>query len=156
GAGGRLYRTGDLARFRPDGAVEFLGRGDHQIKIRGNRVEPAEIESVLLSHPGVAQAVVALRDGAGPDGAALAGYLVPDRAGAGHPDAADQLPEQVTALVRDRLPEYMWPVAYLVLDRLPVTGNGKLDRSALPAPPPRAAGPGQAPATASERLVAAV
>jgi amino acid adenylation domain-containing protein len=121
--GSRMYRTGDLARLRPDGHLDYLGRTDHQIKLRGLRVEPAEIEAVLTAHPAIDQAVVEARGGR------LVAYLVPVTRGAG-PDARD-----VRRFVADRLPPHMIPGALIALDRLPLAPNGKLDRSRLPAPP---------------------
>ncbi|MGH9154104.1 MAG: non-ribosomal peptide synthetase, partial [Acidimicrobiales bacterium] len=141
-AGGRLYRTGDLVRWRPDGRIEFLGRLDDQVKIRGARVEPAEVEAHLLRHPGVARAVVVARDdGTGPR---LVAYAVP-RAGAvlngrdlrRHLEAA--------------LPSHLAPSAYVLVDDLPRTASGKLDRRSLPAPP--AAVCGQRPRDASEHVL---
>jgi acyl carrier protein len=130
--GGRVYRTGDLARLLPDGRLAFLGRLDGQVKIRGHRVEPGEIEARLLEHPGVAAvAVVARPDEDGePE---LVGYVVP----AGPP------PEHATlrAHVAAALPAAMVPTAWVMLDHLPLTPNGKLDRAALPAPTPAPAAP---------------
>ncbi|WP_328537485.1 non-ribosomal peptide synthetase [Streptomyces sp. NBC_00344] len=124
-SGSRLYRTGDLAQFRADGALEFLGRIDHQVKIRGYRVELGEIQHVLGQHPAVQETVVVLH-GTGGDGA-LAAYVV-----------GTDGPEVDTAALRahldERLPEYMVPASFTVLDRIPLTSNGKLDRRALPAP----------------------
>ncbi|HSF40965.1 MAG TPA: amino acid adenylation domain-containing protein [Thermoanaerobaculia bacterium] len=123
--GERLYRTGDLARYLPGGAIEFLGRIDHQVKIRGFRIELGEIEAVLATQPGVREAVVvALGEGAE---RRLAAYLVPGAEAA--PDEA----ELVRAL-RERLPPYMVPAAFVTLERLPLSPNGKVDRRALPAP----------------------
>jgi amino acid adenylation domain-containing protein len=127
GAGGRVYRTGDRARRRRDGAVEFLGRADAQVKIGGNRVEPGEIEQVLREAPGVAAAAVAVTG----SGAAtrITGYLVPADP-ARPPDAA-----AIRAVLASHLPAIMIPSALVPLPRLPVTRNGKLDRTALPPPP---------------------
>ncbi len=123
-ADGRLYRTGDLVRRREDGAIQFLGRVDHQVKIRGHRVELGEIEARLGEHPAVREAVVIARDdGAGAD---LVAYVV----GAGGPfDEA-----QVRAHLRARVPDYMMPRAFVVLSAFPMTPNRKIDRKALPAP----------------------
>ncbi|HZF10319.1 MAG TPA: non-ribosomal peptide synthase/polyketide synthase, partial [Thermoanaerobaculia bacterium] len=121
--GSRLYRTGDLARFQPDGAIEFLGRLDHQIKLRGFRVEPGEIEAALTACPGVAAAAVVARAD-GPGGLRLVAYVVPEEL-------------SVTALrsvLEERLPSYMVPSGWVLLPALPRTANGKLDRRALPAP----------------------
>jgi amino acid adenylation domain-containing protein len=125
--GGRLYRTGDLARWRADGAVEYLGRLDHQVKIHGFRIELGEIEAALTDQPEIRAAAVLAR-GDGP-AARLVAYLV---TGA-EVDWAARL--------RPRLPAHMVPEHYVVLDRLPVTGNGKLDRAALPDPARRPAVP---------------
>jgi len=129
--GVRLYRTGDLARRRADGAVEYLGRLDQQVKIRGFRVELGEIETALDEHPGVARAVAAVWP-AGPEDHRLVAYLV--AAGEPAPDA-----DELRRSLRGRLPEYMVPQLFTVLDRLPETPNGKVDRKALP-PPPELAG----------------
>ncbi|MFI5866433.1 amino acid adenylation domain-containing protein [Streptomyces sp. NPDC051546] len=124
----RLYRTGDLARHRPDGALEYAGRTDHQLKIRGFRVEPGEIEAVLAEHPGVRDCAVL------PRGERLVGYFVPESAGPGSGAVPD--PGELAAHARERLPEYMVPSAWVSLETLPLTANGKLDRAALPDPDP--------------------
>ena len=125
GDGARLYRTGDRGRWRADGRIECLGRLDHQVKVRGFRIELGEIESVLAAQPGVAQAVVhVLGDGAA---ARLVAWVVAD---GGHTIDRAALREAVATA----LPLYMHPVAYVVLDRMPLTPNGKVDRKALPAP----------------------
>ncbi|MGI8625079.1 MAG: MFS transporter, partial [Geodermatophilaceae bacterium] len=130
--GGRLYRTGDVARFRADGAVEFLGRADGQVKVRGFRIELGEIEARLRAHPGVGQAVVAALSDAG-GGRRLVGYLV--SAGGGVPGVGDvPAVEELRAWLGATLPEYMVPSVFVVVERLPLTPNGKLDRRALPAP----------------------
>ncbi len=122
--GARLYRTGDIARYEADGQLVFLGRADAQVKIRGFRVELGEIEAVVAAEPGVRECVVVLRDDPG-QARRLVAYLLVDP---GH-DGAD-----LEARCRDRLPEYMVPSAFHVLDAFPVNVNGKIDRAALPAP----------------------
>jgi amino acid adenylation domain-containing protein len=124
--GGRLYRTGDLARHRPDGAVEFLGRLDHQVKLRGFRIELGEIETALREQPGVGGAVVVLRD-FGPGDRRLVAYVVPRR-------PAEVRAEALRGGLLSRLPEPMVPVTWVILDSLPLTASGKVDRRALPAP----------------------
>jgi hypothetical protein len=120
---GRLYRTGDLCRYRGNGDVEFLGRLDHQVKIRGHRIELGEIEVVLREIAGAREVVIVARPEE-PGGQRLVAYLV----GTETP-AAD-----LRRRLRERLPEPMVPTAFVVLERLPLTPNGKLDRKALPAP----------------------
>ncbi|MES1244615.1 MAG: amino acid adenylation domain-containing protein, partial [Acidobacteriota bacterium] len=122
--GGRMYRTGDLGRMLPDGSIEFLGRTDHQVKIRGFRVELGEIESQILRHPEVREAVVVARaDRFGEK--SLCAYVVA-------PSAPS--PAALRAHLATALPEYMVPTVFIALDRLPLTANGKLDRQALPTP----------------------
>jgi amino acid adenylation domain-containing protein len=125
--GMRLYRTGDLVRRLPDGQLEFLGRIDQQVKIRGHRVELGEIEAVLRGHPGVTAAVAALRPAAA-GGQRLVAYLT---AGRGEPATAE-----LRALAERSLPPYMVPAAFVFLSSLPLTATGKLDRLALPQPEP--------------------
>ena len=125
-SGTRLYKTGDLVRYLPDGNLEFIGRVDHQVKIRGFRVEPGEIESVLNQHSGVQQAVVSVQEDE-LNGKRLATYVVPSREQA--PRVSD-----LRNFLRERLPEYMIPSAFILLKALPLTANGKLDRHALPFP----------------------
>src|SRR5262249_40607162 len=132
----RLYKTGDLARRLPSGDLEYLGRIDHQVKIRGFRIELGEIEAVIGQHPQVRASVVVAR-GYGPGDKRLVAYVV-GGAGADLPD----LPE-LRGFLRDKLPEFMVPSAFVVLDQLPLTENGKIDRRALPAPD-HAAGTGRA------------
>ncbi|MFI1016710.1 amino acid adenylation domain-containing protein [Streptomyces sp. NPDC020965] len=140
--GSRLYRTGDLVRRRADGEIEYLGRTDRQVKLRGVRMELGEIEAALGRHPGIAQAVVTVRDNA------LVAHVVP----AGGPDAAAPDPGELRTALAGSLPAPMVPAAYVVLDALPLTPSGKLDRAALPAPElVRAAA--RAPRDAREQLL---
>ncbi|CAM5722067.1 Non-ribosomal peptide synthetase OS=Streptomyces antimycoticus OX=68175 GN=SSPO_056130 PE=4 SV=1 [Streptomyces antimycoticus] len=157
GAGARMYRTGDLVRWARAGRLEFVGRTDDQVKISGFRVEPAEVEAVLAAHELVAQAVVVVRE-ATPGGKRLNGYVVPrtDAPSAGKPGGpavADAIRESLAA----RLPSHMVPSALVVLERLPLTVNGKVDRAALPEPDHASgAGAGRTPATAREELMCSV
>jgi amino acid adenylation domain-containing protein len=124
--GGRLYKTGDLGRYFPDGNIDFLGRKDHQVKIRGYRIELGEIEAVLAEHPAVQECVAVARD-AGAEEKQLTAYIVPQPSS--KPSASD-----VRRFLRERLPDYMVPTAFVALSALPLTANGKVDRKALPAP----------------------
>lgn len=143
-ADGRLYRTGDRARWRDDGALEYLGRSDHQVKLRGLRIELGEIESVLRGLAGVARAEVLLRDQDPGTPARLVAYV----SGDGLDTAA------LRRALGTQLPEYMVPAALVVMQTWPVTANGKLDRSALPMPDTDASG--RRAETAAERTVAAL
>lgn len=140
--GNRLYRTGDVARWREDGAVEYLGRNDHQIKLRGLRIELGEIDAALRTAPGVSRADVLLREDR-PGEPRLVAYL-----NAGSPQA-----DELRTHLATRLPEYMVPSAFVVLEHWPVTANGKLDRAALPAPAQRVS-EGVAPRTGTEQALA--
>ncbi|MGW2248538.1 amino acid adenylation domain-containing protein, partial [Streptomyces hirsutus] len=122
-AGARMYRTGDVVRRRTDGELEYVGRADDQVKVRGFRVELGEVEAALAEHPDVAQAAVLARDDR------LVGYA------AARPGVAVR-PAELAAYLRDRLPDYLVPSAFVLLEALPLTPNGKLDRAALPAPDP--------------------
>ncbi len=145
---GRLYNTGDLARFRQDGTIEFLGRADHQIKIRGLRVELGEIEAALGKHPDLQSAVVTLHEAE--QGRRLAAYAV--AAGERVPS-----PQELRAFLKERIPEYIVPHSFTLLDELPLMRSGKVDRRALPEPArepaaEEARGPG--PRTATEEAIA--
>jgi amino acid adenylation domain-containing protein/FkbM family methyltransferase len=143
--GARMYRTGDRVRWRADGTLEFAGRLDEQVKVRGFRIEPGEVEAVLRRHPGVAGCAVVAREDASGD-RRLVAYL------AGEVDT-DELADRL----RRSLPAYMVPGAFVVLDSLPLSPNGKVDRNALPAPEQAAAADGYAaPRTPTEEVLAAV
>src|SRR5205823_2405100 len=122
----RLYKTGDIARYREDGAIEFLGRLDHQVKLRGFRIELGEIEEVLRQHPDVHNAVVVVREDT-PDNKYLVAYLA----------VAQQQPSILSSIqnsLKEKLPAYMIPSTFVMLDTLPLTTSGKIDRRSLPAP----------------------
>ncbi|WP_329542010.1 non-ribosomal peptide synthase/polyketide synthase [Streptomyces sp. NBC_01358] len=137
-AGTRMYRSGDLARWTQDGEIEYLGRADHQVKIRGFRIELGEIETVLTTLTGIAQAAVIVRDDR------LIAYLT------GTPDTS-----AVRAELAKAVPDYMVPAAFVTLDTLPLTANGKLDRKALPDPEFTTATQSRAPRTPQEELLCA-
>nr|WP_229840617.1 non-ribosomal peptide synthetase [Streptomyces roseolilacinus] len=141
--GARLYRTGDLAAWRPDGGLDFLGRVDDQVKVRGHRVELGEIETALAAHPAVGQAVVVVRD------ERLVGYVT---AAGGEPAGPEELRDRLART----LPDYMVPGAFVTLDAIPLTPNGKVDKRALPAPGDEAFVRGEyvAPRTDAERRMA--
>ncbi|MFI9377557.1 amino acid adenylation domain-containing protein, partial [Streptomyces parvulus] len=141
--GSRMYRTGDLVRWNPDGELEFVGRADHQVKIRGFRIEPGEIETVLTGHPDVTEAAVVVRDDRSGD-ARLIAYVVA-RAAVRAGDMRE--------FARDRLPDHMVPAAVVVLDRMPLTANGKLDKAALPEPDFTVLRPGREARTPQEQIV---
>jgi acyl-coenzyme A synthetase/AMP-(fatty) acid ligase/acyl carrier protein len=148
--GGRLYRTGDRVRWRADGSLEFLGRVDNQVKLRGHRVEPGEVEAVLGEHPAVRAAAVIAREDA-PGEKRLVAYLVPE-------DPAPTMSE-LRRFLKERLPDFMVPAGFVLLESLPISPNGKLDRRALPAPDAGASGPEDdyvAPRTPVEELLATI
>jgi amino acid adenylation domain-containing protein len=147
----RLYRTGDIARWRDDGQLVYLGRADRQVKLRGYRVELGEIEAVLREHPDIADAAV-IAQSAGTEEARLIAYIVSR-------NASEPTARTLRASLKRKLPDYMLPAAFVPLERLPLTRNGKLDRRALPEPDPaRCAGDAEfvAPRTAIENRVADV
>ncbi|MBO3747622.1 amino acid adenylation domain-containing protein [Streptosporangiaceae bacterium NEAU-GS5] len=160
GPGERMYRTGDLARWTKDGLLEYAGRADFQVKVRGFRIEPGEVEQALTSHPGVARAVVVVRD-AQNGGKQLVGYIVPADGGDADAEFGDYTlhagvsVSEVQAFLRERLPEYMVPSALVVMGRLPLTANGKVDRAALPEPV-TVEGVYRAPSTTEEEVLAGV
>ncbi|HEV7515730.1 MAG TPA: amino acid adenylation domain-containing protein, partial [Thermoanaerobaculia bacterium] len=149
-AGGRLYRTGDRVRHRPDGTLEFLGRTDHQVKIRGHRVEPDEIAAALAAHPAVREAVVIARE-VKPGDRRLVAFVV---APAGMPGSG-----ALREFLAERLPEPMLPSAFMALERIPLTPNGKVDRRALAAIEPSRSATEEdyvAPATPGEQALAEI
>ena len=150
--GSRMYKSGDLARYLPDGQIDYLGRIDQQIKIRGFRIEPGEVEAALASLPGVSDAVVLVLDGRAGDKRLVAYIAGTDGAGGTLPDDA-----RLRAALAQLLPDYMVPAHFVVLERFPLTSNGKVDRKALPAPDlSHSQVAHAAPTTAVEVAVAAI
>ncbi|MFJ6615805.1 amino acid adenylation domain-containing protein [Streptomyces sp. NPDC091289] len=147
-SGRRMYRSGDLARRRVDGTLEYFGRGDQQVKIRGFRIELGEIEAVLAAHPEVADVAVVVREDT-PGDKRLVGYVVPA-------PGTDPVPAALREHAAATLPVHMVPSAVVVLERLPLTGNGKLDRKALPAPGVPVNAGGRAPRTVREEQLCSV
>ncbi len=147
--GTRLYRTGDLARYRQDGNIEFLGRIDQQVKVRGFRIELEEIEKALVEHPAVQQAVIAAREDS-PGQKRLVAYVVPSQ-------EVPAINESLGRFLQERLPSYMVPATFMTLEALPLMPNGKVDRQALPAPDQTRPDVGQsfvAPRTPVEKVLA--
>ncbi|WP_410660554.1 amino acid adenylation domain-containing protein [Amycolatopsis sp. lyj-112] len=145
-APGLMYRSGDVARWRADGTLEYHGRADDQVKIRGFRIEPGEIEAAAVRHPAVGQVAVVVREDE-PGARRLVGYVVPE---------GDEPPADLREFVAKAVPSHMVPAAFVVLDRLPLTVNGKLDRKALPAPDFEKAVPGRSPRNDTERILSDV
>ncbi|MFE8957429.1 non-ribosomal peptide synthetase [Streptomyces iakyrus] len=150
-SGERMYRTGDLARWAPDGQLEFAGRVDDQVKVRGFRIEPGEVEAALGEHRHIGQSAVVAREDRTGD-RRLVAYVVPAR-GVAHTDVD---PAQVTEDLAERLPAHLVPSAIVVLDALPLTANGKLDHAALPAPTRVTGVGGRAPRSERERALCAL
>jgi amino acid adenylation domain-containing protein len=158
GGESRAYRSGDRVRRLPDGAIEFLGRGDDQVKVRGYRVEPGEVERVLLEHPGIAQAAVCVN--ADSADVQLVAYVVARAAGSDYASShsARTSPESAIEWIAARLPDYMVPAAVVMLERMPLGANGKIDRAALPSPTEAAPSAPQRiePSTPTESAIAAI
>ncbi|RKZ52372.1 MAG: non-ribosomal peptide synthetase, partial [Candidatus Parabeggiatoa sp. nov. 3] len=122
----RLYKTGDLARYLPDGNIEYLGRIDNQVKMRGFRIELGEIEAVLAQYPAIREVVTIVREDQ-PDNKRLVAYIVPK-------EETALTPDELRPFLKAKLPDYMVPKAFVILEAFPLTPNGKIDRHALPAP----------------------
>jgi amino acid adenylation domain-containing protein len=156
--GARMYATGDLVRWLAGGELQYLGRADHQVKVRGFRIELGEVEAALLSHGGVRECAVVVREDAPGDKRLVAYYVAEGRAGEAESESEGAVATaELREYLRGRLPEYMVPSAFVALDRMPQTPNGKLDRKALPRPDAGAAGAGHAyvaPRTPIEEAVA--
>jgi acyl-coenzyme A synthetase/AMP-(fatty) acid ligase/acyl carrier protein len=148
--GARIYKTGDLARYRTDGTLEYLGRADDQVKVRGYRVELGEIEAALAAQPHVQSCAVVAREDE-PGKRVLVAYVIPR-------DRETPSTDELRGFLRERLPEYMVPAQFVYLDALPLTPNGKVDRKALPVPSSESSGAGKggAPRTKSEETIAAI
>jgi acyl carrier protein len=153
--GERVYRTGDRVRRLPDGTIEFRGRADDQVKVRGFRVELGEIEMVIAEHRGVAQSAVVLYASA-EGGQRLVAYVVPQSGGYAAAHAAKVTSGEITEWITARLPEYMVPSAVVILDALPMTPNGKIDRRALPDPDAASTDGYVAPRSETETALAAI
>ncbi|MCD0486511.1 AMP-binding protein, partial [Streptacidiphilus sp. ASG 303] len=153
GPGARMYRTGDLARWTTHGLLEHLGRTDDQVKLRGFRIELGEVRTAVSTHPDVAQAAVLVREDR-PGDQRLTAYIVPRDKAAG--TDMTNLVAEVRARTAATLPDYMVPSAFMALDALPVTVNGKLDHRALPAPELRGAPGSRKPATERETVLCAL
>ncbi|MCP5052177.1 MAG: AMP-binding protein, partial [bacterium] len=125
----RLYRTGDLVKWLPDGTVTFISRLDHQVKIRGFRIEPGEIENRLLAHENISEAIVIAIKGEGGDHY-LCSYIIPQKAA----DNGELTPGILGEFLKKKLPGYMVPAGFVIMERFPLNPNGKIDRKSLPEP----------------------